>query len=292
MPIAHVKALSRNDLIVALQEIDALPIDENSKRMLKDILKASADPDTGKLETIIKTLPKERQAQIYQIFEEIALRQQQQADDRAKALLLLGLLTPGGMLSAYLLTPTDEALNAAQLLSIMKRAYVQGIQDELDGLGINARARQPSGEQLQYLQDLADSDAQSIMNTWNKDASKELGRLYEANPTASKDFFVQSMKAWADARIADKALFIAFNTETRAREYGRSQFAIHNYPETTKFLFRGASPVCEDCMRLWAMGAVDLAYTQKFPNPQHPRCEHYWKPVRKPKVDVNNLWIG
>lgn len=292
MPIAQVRALSRNDLIVALQEIDALPIDAKSKQMLKDILKAANDPDAGKLETIIKTLPKERQAQIYQIFAEIAARQQQQADDANKALLLLALLTLGGMLSAYILTPTQEALQASQLLTIMIRAYVQGIQDEIDFCGCNRTARQPTGAELAYLQDMATSDAESIINTWNKDSAKELGRLYEDNPTASKSFFIESMKAWSDGRIEQKALFIAFNTESRAREYGRMRFMQENYADTTKFLFKGGSPVCERCMYLWSLGAVDFDVIEQYPNPQHPRCEHRWVAQRKPKVDCANLWVG
>lgn len=292
MPIRHVEPLSPNELAYALQQIDALNIDANSKRALKAILRAGSNPDAGKLETIIATLPKARQEQIYRIFDEIAARQKQQADDATKALLLLGLLTLGSLLTAYVLGPDQEALQAAQLLNIMKRAYMQGIQDELNYLGVNAQARQPAGEQLAYLESMANADAKSIIETWNKDATRELSRLYEKNPNASKAFFVESMKAWAEARIAQKALFIAFNTETRAREYARAQFALHNYPDTTKWVFKGSAPVCEDCMQLFAAGVVDTAFKDAYPCPRHPNCEHFWMPIRKPKVDTANLWVG
>lgn len=284
--------LSTNDLAVALQEIDALPIDGASKRELKNIVRSLANPDSRKLETIIRTLPKERQQQIMRIFEEIAARHQQQSNDALKALLLLGFISLGGLISAYVTTDTDQGLQAAQLLTIMKRAYVQGIQDEIDYCGCNARAQEPSGEQLAHLQEMADSDVESIMQTFQADATKELTRLYEENPTASRQFFVESMRAWADRRIAKKALFIAFNTETRAREYGRAEFAKHNYPESALYSFKGAAPVCADCMRLRAMGPVSYEVTLQYPNPQHPRCEHYWQLVHKPKIDCGNLWAG
>lgn len=292
MPIAHVEPLSPNELAYALQQIDALPIDANSKRALKAILRAGSNPDAGKLETIIKTLPKARQEQIYQIFDEIAARQKQQSDDATKALLLLGLLTLGSLLTAYVLGSDQEALQAAQLLNIMKRAYMQGIQDELNYLGVNAQARQPTGEQLAYLENMANADAKSIIDTWNKDATKELSRLYEKNPNASKAFFVESMKAWAEARIDQKALFIAFNTETRAREYARNEFRLRNHPEGTRYVFKGSAPVCSACMEQFAAGIVDLAHVQAHLTPLHPNCEHYWKEIRKPKLDTSNLWLG
>lgn len=288
----HIKRLTPNDIAIALQEIDALPIDAASKRALKEIVLALNNADATKLETIIKTLPKVRQAQIWQIFEEIAARQQAQADEAARNLLLLGLLTLGGLIAAYLAADTQEAIQAAQLLEIMKRAYVQGIQDEIDYVGCNARARYPSGAELQHLQDMATADAQSIIATWNTDATKELSKLYEENPSASKQFFLENMKAWAEGRILQKSLFIAFNTETRAREYGRMLFMQRNYAETTKFIFRGPPPICPDCMELRGMGAVDFAFIEQYPNPQHPNCEHYWGVLRKPRIDCASLWLG
>jgi len=292
MPPAHLAQPSPNDLIVILQEIDALPIDGASKKALKDIARAAANPDVSKLETIIKTLPKERQAQIWMIFEEVAARQQAQAEQAAKALAALLLLTLGGLVAAYIAAPDQQALQTAQLLEIMKRAYQRGIQDEIDYCGCNARAREPSGAELAHLQDMAARDSESVTATWNKDATKQLSKLYEANPTGSKQFFIENMRAWAADRMLQKALFIAFNTESQAREYGRVRFMQENYAETTKFLFKGSAPVCEDCMARFAAGVVDFAYIQQYPAPRHPNCEHRWSAMRKPKVDCASLWVG
>lgn len=293
MPLEQLQRLTENDMAIAFQQIDALPnISAASKQELKNLMRAGNNPKSSELETIIKTLPKERQAQIRLIFEQVAARQQQQADEAAKALLLLGLLTLGSLLTAWLVSVDEEALQAAQLLEIMKRAYVQGVQDEIDYCGCNAIARQPSGEQLAHLEAMARADAQSIIATWNKDAKREIEKLYKDNPDGSKAFFLENMKAWAEKRLIWKSLSIAFNTETQAREYGRSQFAVHNYAETTKFLFKGSYPACDDCLYLWGLGAVDFAYTQRFPNPQHPNCDHYWKPQRKPTVNCASLWVG
>jgi len=256
------------------------------------MLRAASNPDTNKIETIIATLPKARQEEIYRIFAEIAARQKQQQDDAAKAVLLLGLLSLGGLLLSYLLTTDQEALTAAQLLEQMKRAWVNAVQDEIDYCGCNARARGASGSDLLYLQSLAERDAQSIVQTYNKDVNRQLNKLFEQYPTASKQFYIESMKAWAEERAGWKLLSISFMTEANAREYARMRFASENYAETTRWVFVGPPAICQKCMRLFAAGIVDWSFVQNTQIPVHHNCPHFFRPVRKPKVDCSRLWVG
>lgn len=288
----HIPQLTPNDLAIALQRIDLLDIPDNAKRQLKAMLRTAANPNNEQIDTIIKTLPKARQDEIYAIFAEIEALHKQQQEDAAKTLLLLGLLTLGRLLTAYLLTTDQRQIQAASIFNAMKRAWLDAIQDEIDYVGGTQRAQGPNGADLDYLRQLADEDAQGIVNTYNRDVQRQLEKLYKDYPNASADFFIESMKAWAEDRAAWKGLQIAFSTESRAREYARRRFAAENFPASTRFVFVGPPPTCEKCVKLFAAGVVDFAFKDEHPAPVHVLCPHTWRAVRKPKVDLVNLWVG
>lgn len=290
--LTHIPPLSRDSLIVAAQRIDRLAIPDAAKRELKRMLSAASNPDNEKIETIIKTLPKARQEEILRIFDEVYAMQQANEQTARNTLLGLGLLTLGGLIASYLLTTDQQAQQAAQLLNISKRVWVDAIQDEINYVGGNQRARAASGADLAYLEAMAREDAQSIVNTFNRDAQRQLEKLYKENPNASKQFFIESMKAWVEKRAGWKGLQVAFNTEAKAREYARNQFRLHNYPETTRFIFVGPPAVCRRCMNLFAMGIVDFDFVQRTQIPVHLNCPHTFRALRKPKVDLVNLWVG
>ena len=288
----HIPALAPNDLEIALQRIDMLAIDPAAKRQLKAMLKAASNPDTEKIETILKTLPKARQEEIQRIFDEIAARQQAQIDEANRRLLLLGLLTLGGLLTSYLLTTDQQALTAGQLFEQSKRVWLSAIQDEIDYVGVNARAQGPNGVDYDYLRQMAEDDAASITATYNRDIERRINKLYEEFPNASKEFYIQSLRAWAEDRAGWKGIQIAANTEFKVREYAKRRFAKENFAKETRFIFTGPPATCEDCVKRFAAGIVDFAYKDEYPCPRHPNCPHHWKPVRKPKVDAANLWVG
>lgn len=288
----HIPALAPNDLEIALQRIDMLAIDPAAKRQLKAMLKAASNPDTEKIETILKTLPKARQEEIQRIFDEIAARQQAQIDEANRRLLLLGLLTLGGLLTSYLLTTDQQALTAGQLFEQSKRVWLSAIQDEIDYVGVNARALGPNGVDYDYLRAMAEDDAASITATYNRDIERRITKLFDEFPNASKEFYIQSLRAWAEDRAGWKGVSIAFNTEAKTREYARSRFREMNYAAETRYVFTGPPPTCEKCVKLFAAGICDLTYINNHPAPVHPNCPHFWKPVRKPKVDAANPWVG
>lgn len=288
----HIPALAPNDLAIALQRIDMLAIDPSAKRQLKAMLKAASNPDTEKIETILKTLPKARQEEIQRIFDEIAARQQAQIDEANRRLLLLGLLTLGGLLTSYLLTTDQQALTAGQLFEQSKRVWLSAIQDEIDYVGVNARAQGPNGVDYDYLRQMADDDAASITATYNRDIEKRINKLFDEFPNASKEFYVQSLRAWAEDRSGYKGIQIAANTEFKVRDYARSRFREMNYAEETRFVFTGPAPTCSRCVKLFAAGIVDFAFVRATEIPVHINCPHFFKPVRKPKIDPSNLWVG
>lgn len=290
--LTHIPQLSANDLEIAIRRIDQLAIPETAKRQLKAMLRTAANPQNEELETIIKTLPKARQDEIYAIFDEIAALHKQQNDDAAKALLLLGVLSLARLLTVYLLTVDQQKLQEAQLFNVMRQAWLNAIQDEINYVGGWQRAQGPNGADLAYLQQLAADDAASITATFNKDIEKHLQKLYKDYPNASAQFYIESMRAWAQDRADWKGLQIAFNTEARAREYARERFRQENYSIDTKYVFVGPPPTCEKCVTLFAAGVVDKMFIDQHPAPVHINCPHTWRAVRKPKVDLNNLWVG
>ncbi len=288
----RIPALSPDSLIVALQRIDRLAIPEAAKRELRRMLQAASNPDSEKIETIIKTLPKARQDEILRIFDEIYAMQQANNDTARNALLLLGLLTLGGLIASYLLTTDQQAAQAAQLLTVYKRTWQQAIQDEIDYCGCNRTARAASGSDLAVLEQMALEDSASIVATFNRDAQRQLEKLYKEFPNGSKQFFVESMKEWAAKRATWKGFQIAANTEFKAREFARARFAAMNYAATTLYKFVGPPTVCQICLKEFAAGFVDYQHTLDAPCPRHVSCPHRWMPVRKPRVDCANLWVG
>lgn len=288
----HIPPLSPNDLAIALQRIDLLAIDPAAKRQLKAMLRSASNPDTNKIETIIKTLPKARQDEIMRIFDEVAAMHKQQVDDGNRAVLLLGLLSLGTLILSHLLTTDQQVLTAKQLLEASKRVWINAIQDEIDYCGCNARARSASGEDLQHLEDTANESAMSIVATYNKDIQRELTKLHKQYPDAAKDFYVAHMREWAANRAEWKSIQIAANTEFNTREYAKRRFAEMNYSPDALWKFTGPIPVCKLCVTQFAEGFVSFEHTQEHTTPIHVLCPHTWSLVHKPKIDCSSLWCG
>jgi hypothetical protein len=63
--------LSPSQVDAALAALVMLPIDEDSKRVLRDILLASSNPDGERADVVIATLESERQTQIVSLIDQI-----------------------------------------------------------------------------------------------------------------------------------------------------------------------------------------------------------------------------
>lgn len=65
------KKLSPSQVEAALLSLETLPIDEDSKRVLRDIVMASANPDSERPDVVITTLEPDRQEQIVSLMDEL-----------------------------------------------------------------------------------------------------------------------------------------------------------------------------------------------------------------------------
>lgn len=66
------KKLSPSQVEAALLSLQNLPIDDDSKRVLRDIVLASANPDSERPDVVIATMEPERQQQIVDLIDQIA----------------------------------------------------------------------------------------------------------------------------------------------------------------------------------------------------------------------------
>jgi hypothetical protein len=63
-PLSHVPALDNLQLEAALLRLQDVPISKDARNTLADILKAAANPDSERIDVVIKTLPPERRRNV------------------------------------------------------------------------------------------------------------------------------------------------------------------------------------------------------------------------------------
>jgi hypothetical protein len=199
------------------------------------------------------------------------------------------------LIRIYRMDEADEVSMKADLLSQMVSAWKRGIEDEAVKFGCNsARAKNPTGTDLRQLDDLAFTDAASIVATYNRDVEREILRLIAANPDeGGATYYTPALNAWVAKRNAYKTLQIALNTETRAREIGRQRFWAMNGVKG-QFKAYPTTAVCPVCLRIIAAGTVSLEYTQEHPLPAHVNCAHHYVMVNPQprKLDCAKIWTG
>ena len=139
---------------------------------------------------------------------------------------------------------------------------------------------------------MSNEDARSITNTWNRDVTAQIEKIYAENPRANRFTYFRRLEEWSRQRDSWKLPQIALVTETTTAEYARAQFRRYNYEGNEKYIFDGPPPTCEDCSRLYAEGVVDKAYADKNPAPRHINCPHYWAVVTAPDLTCGELWLG
>lgn len=60
----HVPALDAKSLRIALEDLQALNVDDLIKRQVADVLKAASNPDSERIDVVIRSLPKEQRKMI------------------------------------------------------------------------------------------------------------------------------------------------------------------------------------------------------------------------------------
>lgn len=192
----------------------------------------------------------------------------------------------------YRMTPDDERALAAQLLESRKQVWQTALRAEARKYNCNQVPNAPRREDLAELKRMSDEDAESITATWNRDAQRQVEKLYADNPRGNRFYYARRMEQWANERSRWKLPQIAVTTETQTAEYAKQRFNAMNLDGAQKYVFSGPPTTCEDCTRRFAAGVVDRAYTRRYPCPRHPGCPHTWEVLNKPRLRCEELWLG
>src|SRR5690606_2226896 len=170
----------------------------------------------------------------------------------------------------YRMERDDVTALAEQLLEQRKRAWATALAELGREYGCDKPPRAPSGDDLRELRRMSREDARQIADTWNKDVSRQIERLYEANPRGNRYYYARRLEAWSAERNAWKAPSIAFNTAQQTRFYAQQAFYRANGIEP-QFIFVGPPPACEACVMHFAAGVVGQDYVDRNAAPVHVR---------------------
>lgn len=192
----------------------------------------------------------------------------------------------------YRMTDDDTAALEEALLTARKRAWQTTIEDEARQMGYSVRANPPSGLDLAELRAMSAEDAASITKTYNRDVARQLQKLYDANHRGNRTYYISRMERWAQERAVWKDASIALNTEMQTVQYAKSRFWQNNGLRGERFIASGPAAVCKVCIKIFAAGAVDYAYTQRYPFPSHVNCPHTYRKVGRARVPLDELWVG
>jgi hypothetical protein len=182
----------------------------------------------------------------------------------------------------------------AELIEVRKRAWVTAIEAEARRWGYSGPANAPRLEDLESIRTESRADAQSIVQTWNRDVDRQLDKLYARNYRGNRYYYRKHMEDWASAREVWKSRQIANQTEMSTANYARRRFEEMNGLRGGLSVFDGPPPVCGECTELYNMGPVAQSVVDKYPCPRHINCTHYWtkltSSVNAPAVE--DLWVG
>lgn len=194
--------------------------------------------------------------------------------------------------AAYDHDATDTAKIAKQLTERRRAVWINTLTDLARQHGCNRLAGTPKGADAKKLADDSKRDADSISNTYNKQLRNEIERLYKVNPRGNSRYYSSNLAKWQVRRDSYKTYQIALQTDSSARYYAQQQFYLNNRLIAKRFVASGPPPVCKICIRIFAAGVVDFAYTQRQSLPAHIGCPHLWRVLSPVQVACEALWLG
>lgn len=197
-----------------------------------------------------------------------------------------------GLLAFFLMTEKQKRNLYEIILSAYIDAYMLAIKEQAARHGCTSNTvKRPSGADLAKLERLAKRDAESIPDTYAREAQNELERLWRANPLGNLMYYIQGMQAWEARRGSRKSITIGIQNAQAGYQLGLEAFHIKN-DLSSKYKFVGAAPVCKICVRLFGLGHVDFATMQSNPAPVHINCGHWWEEVSPKRIACNEIWVG
>lgn len=188
----------------------------------------------------------------------------------------------------------DEAAIRGELLASRRRAYESELAIQIERLGCGPVApRLNEGPSLTELARASDSDAASIVNTYNYDLARQIGAIAESTPRANRYTYRKRLGDWDTDRAQVKAAQIGQYTDSSARTVALRDFEAHNLLEGEAEL-EPTDAICPVCQGWIARGKVPLAEATRNPPPYHLQCPHSWSTSYKKlsRRECAELWAG
>lgn len=192
----------------------------------------------------------------------------------------------------YKMQPADIARLEEQLLDARKKAWSTALRNEAAAHGCNRVPNAPRREDLAELKRMCKEDAKSIAATWNRDVTREIERLFQANRRTNRYYYMKRLEAWDAARREWKLPQIALVNDTTTTEYAKRRFEKMNYDGGQLYQLTGAPPVCKFCASQFAAGLVDINHVRRYAMPAHVGCGHSWTVARRPRMTCDQIWLG
>lgn len=192
----------------------------------------------------------------------------------------------------YSYTDADTAKLTRQLTERRRASWINTLSELAKKHGCNQLAGTPKGADAKKLAEDSQKDAESVARTYNRELANEIRRLNEANPKGNRTYYISNLEKWQKRRDAHKIFAIGLNTDGSARQYAFQRFYQMNAQIARRFAASGPPAVCVICMRIFAAGIVDFAYTQMHPFPAHYLCPHFYTAIAPTKADCSLLWLG
>lgn len=191
------------------------------------------------------------------------------------------------------MSSNDATALAAVLLEQRQDAYTLAIQKQITLVGCQRQAQAATGEQLAQLQADSTRDAQSIVNTFNRDLERRVNQIIVDNPDGRRGPIESAIRQYLNERAQWKDRQIALMTSKTARAYAEEQFRRKNGIVDQRYIYAGPPPVSDECKTNTAAGIVPAAYIQDHPTPAHINCPHSWAIVATETVsNCAGLWVG
>lgn len=181
----------------------------------------------------------------------------------------------------------------ASILKQRSETWRATLTEEARAAGSGKQGIGPTGRDLSELSRLSRRDAVSVASTFNRELGNQIDRLFDANPTGKRAYYISGLTAWSDSRADYKDRQIANMNRQTARSYAQERFDTENKVGDALFLFTGPPPREPVCAGHFTAGLVDADYVAANRTPIHINCPHWWERQQSViGVPVEEIWVG
>lgn len=196
---------------------------------------------------------------------------------------------------AMRMTADDEDRLRSEILRERRKFYEAELTTQAKKVGCGRRTgRLPEGPILSELNEMSSSDAESIVNTYNRDIAGQIIQIYQNNPRSNRNMYASKLTDWDKKRSEWKNPQILQVNEMTARSKAQQNFYTYNSEVIGTAELTPTQAVCPVCIGWVARGTVPLRVAEKNPPPYHINCPHTWD-TNPEKIDssmCSELWMG